>query len=209
MMTGGFEFYATMIRSLRGDLIVYSALLFFAGLFSAPVVVEREISPLLRYPLWIWERIQRWLRPDDSFLRMIAIITFLNASSLLANILSGLFVILPFVFACLIGLHIGVIVIKGTGRCDFMATLLNPVAFMELPATWISLSIGMDLGLFLLNDVSFSRVFLRLRQGLIVYGTLLLPVLGVAAFTEVFLIKGAQRLAEKRDEEERPRNVDS
>lgn len=202
-MIGGFEFYASMIRSLRGELILLSALLFFVGLFFAPFVVEKEIKPLLRYPLWIWHRILQWLQPHDPFIKMMMIITFLNATSLLANILSGLFVVLPFVFAFLVGLHVGVIVIEETGKLSLMAMLLNPVAFIELPATWISLSLGMELGVFLLNSHSLSGVFPLFRQGLLVYGTLILPLLLAAAFTEVLLIKWGLRLVKKRGDEER------
>jgi hypothetical protein len=79
------EFYARMIRSLRAELVLFSALLFFAGLFFAPVVVEREIRSLLWYPLWIWRRVQHWIQPRDPFLKMMALIAFLNATSLLGN----------------------------------------------------------------------------------------------------------------------------
>jgi len=199
-MMGGFAFYAGIFRSLRGDLILFSALLFFAGLFSASAVLEREVRPLLWYPLWIWHRIQHWLQPRDPFIKMMMIITFLNATSLLANILSGLFVVLPFIFAFLVGLHVGVIVIAETGKQCVPGMLLNPVAFIELPATWISLSIGMELGLSLLHDFSFVGLFPLFGQGLLVYGTFLLPLLLVAAFTEVLLIKWGLRLARKEKE---------
>ncbi len=199
-MMNGFEFYASMIRSLRGDLILFSALLFFAGLSSAPFVVEKETKPLLWYPLWIWRRIQRWLRPEDPFLKMMLIITFLNATSLLTNILSGLLVVVPFVFAFLVGLHVGVIVIEETGKWSLTGLLLNPVAFVELPATWISFSIGMEMGLSLLHNFSFSAVVPLLRRGVLVYGTLILPLLLVAAFIEVLLIKWGLRLATRKEE---------
>lgn len=200
-MMGGFTFYVHMIQSLKGELILYSALLFFAGLFSAPVVVEKEIRPLLVYPRWIWHRIQHWLHPDAPFFKMVMIIAVLNATSLLANMVSGLFVVLPFAFAFLVGLHVGVIVIEETGKRSVIGMLLNPVAFLELPATWISLSIGMELGLFLLHHFALSGIFALFRHGLVVYGTLILPLLLVAAFTEVALIKWGLRLAKKRREE--------
>ena len=209
VMVGGLEFYSGMIRLLKGELILLSALLFFAGLWLAPLVVERDIRPLLCYPLWIWRRVQHWIQPQDSFLRMIMIITLLNATSLLGNILSGLMGVLPFVFAFLVGLHVGVIVIKETNRWAPIAVILNPVAFLELPATWISLAIGMELGLFQLHHFSLSRVFPLLRQGLLVYGTLILPLLLVAAFTEVLLIKWGLRLSAKGQKVGSSNNNDS
>jgi uncharacterized membrane protein SpoIIM required for sporulation len=187
------EFYARMIRSLRAELVLFSALLFFAGLFFAPVVVEREIRSLLWYPLWIWRRVQHWIQPRDPFLKMMALIAFLNATSLLVNILSGLLGFLPFAFAFLVGLHVGVIVMKETAGRSLIGLLLNPVAFLELPATWISLSIGMELGLFQLHHFSLSKGLPFLRHGLIVYGTLILPLLLMAAFVEVLLTKWGLR----------------
>ncbi len=189
-------------------MILFSALLFFAGLCSAPLVVERKIEPFLLYPLWVWHRIRQWLKPEDRFIKMVVIISFLNATSLLVNILSGIFVVLPVLFAVLVGLHVGVIVIEETGKLNLVAILLNPVAFLELPATWISLSIGMELGLLLLNDFSFAGALTLLRRGLLVYGTFILPLLLVAAFTEVSLIKWGLRIVRKREEEEHSSGID-
>ena len=188
-MIEGLEFYVRMIGSLRGELVILSALLFFAGLLFAPVVVRREIRLFMRYPLWIWRRIQHWVQPHDPFIKMTAVIAFLNATSLLVNIVSGLLVVLPFVSAFLVGLHIGVIVIKETGKWSLIVVLLNPLAFLELPATWLSLAIGMRLGLSQFHHFSLSRAVPILLEGLVVYGTLILPLLLVAAFIEVLLIK--------------------
>jgi len=207
-MKGEFEFYASVIGSLRGELILLSAFLFFLGLLSAPFVVEREIKPLLCYPRWMWHRIQHWIKPDDHFLKLTLIICFLNATSLLANILSGLFIFLPFVFGFLVGLHVGVIVIEETGKRSLIGILLNPVAFLELPATWISLSIGMELGLFLLNRLSLAEALPLFRRGLLVYGALILPLLLVGALTEVSLIKWGLKLAKKREDGEHSGSAD-
>lgn len=197
-----------MIRSLRVELILLSAFLFFLGLFSAPWVVERKIEPLLFYPRWMWHRIQRWVKSDDPFLKMVLAICFLNATSLLVNILSGLLVVLPFVLGFLVGLHIGVIVIEEIGKWSLIGILLNPVAFLELPVTWISLSIGMELGLFLSNRLSLVEALPLLRRGLLIYGALILPLLLVAALTEVSLIKWGLKLAKKREDEEHPDSAD-
>ena len=199
-MGGGIEFYAGLLRSLRIELVLLSAVLFVAGLFAAPVVAEREIKLLLRYPLWIWRRIRCWLRPDDPFLKMVVIITCLNGTSLLVNIISGLFIVLPVLFAFLIGLHVGVIVMEETGGLTPLGMLLNPVAFLELPATWISLSLGMEIGLFQLRHFSFWGTLPLLRQGLVIYGTLILPLLLLAALTEVLLIKWGLRISTNHGE---------
>ncbi len=201
-MIRGFDLYTDAIGSLRGELILLAALLFFAGLVCSAVVVHKEISFLLWYPLWIWHRIQPWVRPRDPFMKMVLTIFCLNATSLLANILCGLLGVLPFVFAYLVGLHVGVIVVVETGRLNLLAMLVNPVALLELPATWMSLSLGMELGLFQLGALSLVKVFPLLCHGLSVYGLLILPLLLTAAFLEVFLIKWGLRVANLRGEGE-------
>jgi len=201
-MIRGLDLYADAIGSLKGEFLLLAALLFFAGLASSVVVVHRENSFLLWYPLWIWRRIQHWVRPRDAFMRMVVTIFCLNATSLLANILSGLLGVLPFVFAYLVGLHVGVIVVVETGRLNFVAILLNPVAFLELPATWISLSLGMELGLSQIGVLSLGEVFPLLRYSLSAYGLLVVPLLVAAAFLEVSIIKWGLRLTSRRGEEE-------
>ena len=193
------EFYACVIGSLRGELVLVAAVLFFAGLLSAPWVVHGKIRVLLWYPLWIWRHIQSWIEPRDSFLAMVLVILCLNATSLLVNVLSGLLGVLPFVFSCLVGLHVGVIVVEETGRLHPLGMLLNPVACLELPATWISLSLGIELGLFQLDAFSLGKALPLLGRGLFVYAVLIFPLLVIAAFLEVLLIKWGVKLAAVRE----------
>ncbi len=100
------------------------------------------------------------------------------------------------------------IVIEETGRRSLIGILLNPVAFLELPATWISLSMGMELGLSLLNRLSLAEALPLLRRGLLVYGTLILPLLVAAALIEVSLIKWAWKILKKRKDGEHSGRVD-
>ena len=66
--------------------------------------------------------------------------------------------------------------------------ILNPVSLFELPAAWISLSLGMDLGkeLYLSKYANVLHLFGREVMG---YLLLVLPMLAVAGFIEVSLIK--------------------
>ncbi|MBW2058488.1 MAG: stage II sporulation protein M [Deltaproteobacteria bacterium] len=190
-------FYLRLVHSLRGDLLVCAALLFFGGLLCSPLVVEKQIRPLLVYPRWLWRRIQGWVHPGTPFLKMVALIFLLNAASLLVNIVSGMSGVLPFLFGFLIGLNVGVIVVEETGTWSLLGLVLNPVALLEFPATWISLSEGMELGLSVLGRFSFSGSLAVLDKGLTVYLALILPLLLVAAFTEVALIKWGARVGGK------------
>lgn len=66
--------------------------------------------------------------------------------------------------------------------------ILNPVSLFELPAAWISLSLGMSLGreLYLKGYTNVIYLFQRELMG---YLFLVLPLLAIAGFIEVSLIK--------------------
>jgi uncharacterized membrane protein SpoIIM required for sporulation len=95
-----------------------------------------------------------------------------------------------------------VIVVEETGRLHLLGMLLNPVACLELPATWISLSLGMELGLFQLDALSLVKALPLLGRGFFVYGALILPLLLIAAFLEVLFIKWGLRFAAMGEEGE-------
>jgi len=66
--------------------------------------------------------------------------------------------------------------------------ILNPVSLLELPAAWISLSLGMSLG----REVylsGYTNALYLFRRELMGYLFLVLPLLAVAGFIEVWLIK--------------------
>ena len=180
--------YGNMWRLIDGTLFLLAAVLFFLGVFFAPIVVKKEIRLLLWYPLRIWRLIKRHIDLDAPFLRLWALIFSFNSLSLFCNLVSGLSIILPPLFAFLLGAHIAIISLKEVGRLGVVPLILNPVSLFELPAAWISLSLGMSLGRGLYMS-KYANVLNLLGRELMGYLFLVLPLLAIAGFIEVSLIK--------------------
>ena len=184
--------YGNVWRLIDWTLLVLAAALFFSGVFFAPIVVKKEIKALLWYPLWIWRVIKRHIDPGAPFFKLWAIIFFLNSISLFCNLVSGLFIILPTLFSFFLGVHIAVICLKEMGNLRLFPLILNPVSLFELPAAWISLSLGMSLAreLYLKGYTNVIYLFQRELMG---YLFLVLPLLAIAGFIEVALIKALRK----------------
>jgi uncharacterized membrane protein SpoIIM required for sporulation len=186
--------YANTWRLIDGELFMLAAALFFAGIFFAPIVVRKNVKLLLWYPLWVWRKLKGHVDPGTPFLRLWALIFSLNSLSLFCNLVAGFFIILPFLFALLLGIHIGVLVLKEMGSLKLILLILNPVSLFELPAAWISLALGMRFGvdLYLVN---FTKMLYLFEQTLMGYFLVVLPLLAIAGFIEVSLIKALGKRA--------------
>ena len=95
---------------------------------------------------------------------------------------------LPVLFSFLLGVHIAIISLKEAGKLGIVPLILNPVSLFELPAAWISLSLGMRLGRELYLK-GYTNVIYLFRDELMGYLFLVLPLLAIAGFIEVSLIK--------------------
>jgi len=180
--------YANTWKLLDGILFLLAAAFFFAGVFLAPIVVRKKVELLLRYPLWVWRMFKKHVDLGTPFLKLWALIFSLNSLSLFCNLVSGFFIILPFLFALLLGIHIGVIALKEMGSLRPTLLILNPVSLFELPAAWISLALGMGFGVDLYLG-KFTNVLSLFERNLMGYFFLVLPLLAIAGFIEVSLIK--------------------
>jgi len=180
--------YRNLLGRIDGSLFLLAAALFFLGIFFAPIVFKKQIRPLLWYPLWIWKVIKQYADPVTPFFSLWALIFSLNALSLFCNLVSGLSIMLPPFFSFLLGLHIAVICLKELGSLGLFPLILNPVSLLELPAAWISLSLGMSLGRQLYLN-GYANVLYLFRNGLMVYLFIVLPLLALSGFIEVSLIK--------------------
>ncbi len=187
-----FSIYADVWNRIDWALFSLAAVLFFSGVFFAPIVVKKEVGLLLWYPLWIWGLIKRHIDLGAPFFRLWALIFSLNSLSLLCNVVSGFFIILPFLFAFLLGIHIAIISLKEIGKLKLVFLILNPVSLFELPAAWMSLALGMGFGrdLYLSEYTNVLPLFDRNLMG---YFFLVLPLLAIAGIIEVSLIKALGR----------------
>lgn len=167
---------------------VLSAVLFFAGYAASYPVATRGVSALTWYPLWVWRRVRERISSDDPWHRLFVFLLAFNSVSLFVNLVSGFFVVLPPAFAFLLGLNVGVISVEEAGYAGFVALPLNPVAWLELPAAWLSLGAGAQLALALVSGGATDAIaaFPELA-GVYVYAVL--PLLVAAAFVEATLIR--------------------
>lgn len=180
--------YSNIWELIDGTLFLLAATLFFLGVLFAPIVVKKEIRLMLWYPLWIWRVIKRYIKPGAPFFRLWALIFLINSISLFCNLVSGLCIILPTIFSFLLGAHIVIVSLKEVGRLGVVPLILNPVSLFELPAAWISLSLGMSLARELYLK-GYANVFYLFQRELMGYFFLVLPLLAIAGFIEVALIK--------------------
>jgi uncharacterized membrane protein SpoIIM required for sporulation len=182
------DVYVSVVARVEPTWFVVSALLFFAGFVASYPVTVRDVSLLTWYPLRVWRHVREKISPDDAWLRLFIFLLTFNAASLLANFLSGFLIVLPPVFAFFLGLNVGVISVKEAGATGLVAVIGNPVAWLELPAAWISLAIGIQLGIETAsNGVSGAvSVFPELAE---VYVYVVLPLLVAAAVLEATLIR--------------------
>ena len=202
-----FSIYADKWQLIDENFFLMAAIIFFAGVFCAPIVVRRQVSWLMRYPIWIWGLIKKHIDLGAPFLKLWALIFFLNAFSLFCNAAVGFSIVLPPIFAFLLGINIAVIALKEMGTLRLAILILNPVSVFELPAAWISLALGMGLGRDLYLNNYTNAIYLAERY-LMGYFILVLPLLAVAGFIEVLLIKalGRKTASESEFEEKEARN---
>jgi uncharacterized membrane protein SpoIIM required for sporulation len=182
------DVYVSVVAHVEPTWFVISAVLFFVGFVASYPVTVRDVSLLTWYPLRVWRRVREMVSPDDAWLRLFVFLLSFNAASLLVNFLSGFLIFLPPVFAFFLGLNVGVISFKEAGATGLVAIIGSPVAWLELPAAWISLAIGIQLGIATAsNGVSGAvSVFPELAE---VYVYVVLPLLIAAAVLEATLIR--------------------
>jgi uncharacterized membrane protein SpoIIM required for sporulation len=166
---------------------VVSALLFAAGYTASYPAVAYEVGFLTWYPLRVWRRVREHVSPEDGWLRLTVFLFSFNAASLLANLLSGFLVVLPYAFAVFLGLNVGVVAVEKGGTAGLVSTVVNPVAWLELPAAWASLALGVQLGREAAEGPAEAlSAFPELAE---VYALVVLPLLVAAAVLEATLIR--------------------
>ncbi|MEA1994862.1 MAG: stage II sporulation protein M [Campylobacterota bacterium] len=170
--------YLSILKTVDMGLFLLSAVLFCVGIVLSSLVVKKNLRVFLWYPLWIWNIIKKHLSLNASFLKMFFTIFLLNSLSLFVNVISGFLIILPFVFAILLGMNIGIIILEQTKKLNLIVLFLNPVSVFEFPAAWISLSLGMKIGI-----SSHSTDMLS------VYIFVVIPLLIVSGIIETVMIK--------------------
>ena len=186
-----YAIFINQISLIDRTLFLISVFLFFAGVICSIPIVDKEIRFLLRYPCWIWQKLKIFLQKQPSFLRLFSLIFFFNSFSLLMNVLSGIGVIFPYLFSFFIGINVGIIGYKEGGWKALFGMFLGPHVIFELPAAWLSTTLGMQIAREIVTNLSNVEIILQLCLNF--YLTIILPLLLIAGLTESALIRFLSR----------------
>jgi uncharacterized membrane protein SpoIIM required for sporulation len=130
---------------------------------------------------------EKYFKKEWHPIGIFAVILFLNSSSLFLNLLSGWGIVLPFLFCIYMGINIGVVMYHTLEGHFYFTSLLNPVAVIELPASWISITMAIQFSLQkyfsinLVENVTF-------QDYLKIFIFLIVPMLLIADLIETSLI---------------------
>ena len=169
-----------------------SVILFFVGYVIAPTAYYKKIKWLTAYPLFIIKLIDKYFNKSWHFVKIFFILFVLNSISLFMNVLSAYGIILPIFMAIYMGLNIGIIMYHTLEGRYFYLSLINPVAVLELPAAWLSLSISIQFSLS--NYFAVENIpFISFKQYCIYFVMTIIPLLILSGIIETFLIVIARK----------------
>jgi len=184
---------------INTQVFLLSILLFFIGYALAPTAYFKKIKILTAYPFFITNLIDKHFNKDWPAIKIFAVIFSLNSISLLINLLSAYGIVLPLLFSIYLGLNLGIIMYHTLEGRYFYLSLLNPVAILELPATWISFTLAIQFSAVRffningLSTISFNQYFIYF------YSTVI-PILFIAGIIETALIVIARKYENKENQ---------
>ncbi len=189
--------FGDLFNQVELSFIFISAVLFLGGIYLAPSAVDRDIRFLLAYPRWMARLMERYFKTRWGFLIIFLLIFTLNNISLFTGFISGYFIIFPALFAFFTGFHVAVIGYDMMGWKGIWHMLVNPVAWLEFPAAWISTSLGFRLALTVLTEHSYSAATQTFRELFPLYQKYVMTLLFLAALLEAALIRFADSMQNK------------
>lgn len=188
----------------------FALLIFFAGFCSSYLVNYFNIKFLLWFPHWFIKVMSRYINPKSGFLKIFLIIFLFNSISIAFYMISGIFVIFPFIIAFLTGMNIGITIFippqvnvegyearipKGAGNVFKIMIFSTLVLILEVITFSAALGMGMSLGVAIyavkaLDVGSILFVYKLLAMRLNAYLLVCVPILAVSAYLEARVIKG-------------------
>jgi len=132
--------------------------------------------------------------PNSSFQTFRNIVAR-NVGATCITLILGLSIFAPTLIVTINGLLVGLVIHSGLGRGTLTLHQLffgiAPHAIFELPAFLLSASLGTRIGFALLSHGNlvekFTILYVRLREGIITYIILILPLLIIAAWIEAYI----------------------
>jgi len=185
---------------LNIQVYLISILLFFIGYAAAPAVYFKKINWLTAYPFFIVKIIDKHFNKDWHPVKIFGVIFTLNSLSLFINLISAYGVILPVLFSIYLGLNLGIIMFHTLEGKFYYLSLLNPVAILELPATWISFTMAIQF-----STVKYFNVGgieqISINQYMVYFYQTVLPILFIAGLIETVLIVVARKFDKNESQE--------
>ena len=181
------ESFIEVFKIINVQIFIISILLFFIGYAIAPTAYFKKINVLTAYPFFIIKLMDEFFDKKHHPVKIFLILFSLNSLSLFLNLISAWGVILPFIFILYMGINIGVVMYHSLQGKFYYAGLLNPVAVLELPAAWLSITMAIQFSLqnffgsSFLPEISFG-------QYLIYFLYTIIPILFLAGIIETVLI---------------------
>lgn len=182
-----------LLEQLHFVYIFVAALLFFFGIYLAPIIVEKKINWLLIYPRWVTRVIEKYFSTRWGFIPLFLIILVLNNISLFSGFISGFTIVFPFIMAFLTGLHVAIVGYDIMGWQGIWQLLVNPVAWLEFPAAWLSFGMGIRVSIVIIDSKSFSTAYQSFQNMLPLYFKYVFILLVLAAILESGLIIWAEK----------------
>lgn len=185
--------FGDLFAEINFAYIFAAAVLFLSGIYYAPFIVDRNIRWLLIYPRWIARLMEKYFTVRWGFIPTFFIILILNNISLFTGFVSGFLLIVPFIIAFLTGFHVAVVGYDLMGWKGIWHILVNPIAWLEFPAAWISFSLGFRLAYVMYSFRQFDTAYQYFRLLLPLYFKYVFTLLLIAALLESLLIVLADR----------------
>lgn len=184
---------------------------FFIGIFSAGIVLKYRLSLLMRFPLWLIDRIMKFLSANANPYLIFMFIAAFNSIAILIYMSTGaISPILPTAICFLTGMNIGIVagampyIIVSTQKEQARKQITPPepreetktafvlrsigavlVASLELPALWFSIAMGATIEKTLFNPAFTPAV---LYERVSAYIMIIVPVLIISAAIETAVI---------------------
>ncbi len=183
----------------------FTLLLFFAG-FTSSIIVEKmpQLAIIKAFPLWFIRLTAKYANPKRPFWKIFLFISMFNIIAIFFYMMSGIFVIVPFVIALLTGLNMGIIMQEPVPE-EFR--LANPydheaaefsyfsifgtvlVPFFELIIFCVFVGIGMSMGVGLALSYSPVMIAVLVKERLFSYIIIGVPMLVISGLLETLAIK--------------------
>ena len=184
--------FLEVFKIINPQIFIVSILLFFIGYAIAPTAYYKKIKWLTAYPFYIIKLMDAFFQKKHHPLKIFFILLSLNTFSLFINLISGWVLFFPVLVIVYMGINIGVVMYHSLEGKFYYAGLLNPVALLELPAAWLSITMALQFSMKHYLNVSYLPE-IPFSQYIIYFLKTIIPLLFMAGIIEsILIVKGGK-----------------